>query len=165
MLAKAHITIAPAEAEAMEVATFGLPEGNFPAIGLEIVVFVNNDRYCAKELVVFPGQICPEHRHPEVDGHPGKQETFRCRWGDVYVHIPGDPTPNPKGHVPAGKEACFTSWHEIILKPGQQYTLQPDIFHWFQGGPKGAVISEFSSTSTDENDIFTDPEAGHAVPT
>jgi hypothetical protein len=47
--------------------------------------------------------------------------------------------------------------HEIILLPGEQYTLAPDTFHWFRAGAEGAVVSEFSSPSTDGNDIFTDP--------
>ncbi len=37
------------------------------------------------------------------------------------------------------------------------YTLPPNSLHWFQSGDRGAVVSEFSSTSTDENDLFTDP--------
>jgi D-lyxose ketol-isomerase len=48
-------------------------------------------------------------------------------------------------------------WHEIVLRPGDQYTLPPNTLHWFQAGDKGAIVSEFSSTSTDENDLFTDP--------
>ena len=43
------------------------------------------------------------------------------------------------------------------MEPGQQYTIQPDTRHWFQGGEEGAVVSEFSTTSYDEYDIFTDP--------
>jgi D-lyxose ketol-isomerase len=43
------------------------------------------------------------------------------------------------------------------LKPGDQYTLFPDTRHWFQAGPEGAVVSEFSTRSTDDQDIFTDP--------
>jgi D-lyxose ketol-isomerase len=45
----------------------------------------------------------------------------------------------------------------VILKPGEQYTLAPNTKHWFQAGPEGAVASEFSTRSTDENDIFSDP--------
>jgi D-lyxose ketol-isomerase len=45
----------------------------------------------------------------------------------------------------------------VILKPGEQYTLAPNTKHWFQAGPEGAVVSEFSTRSTDENDIFSDP--------
>ncbi|HSK68402.1 MAG TPA: D-lyxose/D-mannose family sugar isomerase, partial [Candidatus Limnocylindria bacterium] len=56
-----------------------------------------------------------------------------------------------------GDEAHYTVFHEIRLAPGEQYTLSPDTLHWFQGGPEGAVVSEFSTTSRDEADVFTDP--------
>ena len=48
--------------------------------------------------------------------------------------------------------------HEIYLRPGEQYTLKEQTRHWFQAGPEGAVISEFSTPSFDEADIFIDPE-------
>ena len=48
-------------------------------------------------------------------------------------------------------------FHELELRPGEQYTIPPDTLHWFQAGPDGAVVSEFSSTSRDELDVFTDP--------
>jgi D-lyxose ketol-isomerase len=155
-LRRAGIVIRPDEAEAMEVAEFAL--GEVETTGLEIIVYVNNDRYCAKELVLLPGQICPQHRHPTVDGRPGKQETFRCRWGEVYLYVPGDPTPDPKGKPPAHRAEHYTVWHEVLLRPGSQYTLPPNTWHWFQGGPNGAIVSEFSSTSTDEADEFVDPQ-------
>jgi len=34
----------------------------------------------------------------------------------------------------------------------------PNTLHWFQAGPEGAVISEFSTRSRDEADIFSDPD-------
>ncbi len=34
--------------------------------------------------------------------------------------------------------------------------MHPDTNHWFQAGPDGAIISEFSTKSRDESDIFTD---------
>ena len=108
-------------------------------------------------MTLFPGQTCPEHRHPTIDGVPGKQETFRCRAGKVYLYVDGDPTPNPKARPPKGDEAWYTVWHEIVLEPGQQYTMMPDTRHWFQGGEEGAIVSEFSTASHDETDIFTDP--------
>lgn len=45
-----------------------------------------------------------------------------------------------------------------VLNPGEQYTLLPNTLHWFQAGDEGAVVSEFSTKSTDENDLFTDSE-------
>ena len=47
-------------------------------------------------------------------------------------------------------------FHEIVLKPGEQYTIMPETLHWFQAGEDGAIISEFSTRSTDETDVFTD---------
>mgnify|MGYP000082518804 CR=1 FL=1 len=156
ILDRAGIVLTPEERANIEVADFGL--NMLDEIGLEIVVYCNTDRCCAKELVLFPGQICPEHRHPDINGQPGKEETFRCRAGQVMLYVPGDPTPNPQGRVPAGREQAFTVWHEVILNPGEQYTLQPNTLHWFQGGPNGAIVSEFSTKSVDEADIFSDPQ-------
>nr|WCJ14608.1 D-lyxose isomerase [uncultured bacterium] len=155
MLRRACIAVTPEEEQRIEVADFGL--NDLKRTGLQILTYVNTDRVCAKELVLFPRQTCPEHRHPPVAGEPGKEETFRCRWGEVYLYVPGEPTPNPKARPPAGDEAYYTVFHEIVLRPGDQYTLPPETLHWFQAGPEGAIVSEFSTTSRDESDIFTDP--------
>jgi len=48
-------------------------------------------------------------------------------------------------------------WGFVVLAPGEQFTIPPDPLHWFQAGAEGAVVSEFSSTSRDELDGFTDP--------
>ena len=135
MLADAGIVLTPAEREQIEVADFGL--GRLEEIGLQLVVYVNTERVCAKELVLFAHQVCPEHRHPPVGAEPGKEETFRCRYGSVLLHVDGE--------------------DEIRLGPGEQYTIQPDTLHWFQAGPAGAVVSEFSTRSRDELDVFSDP--------
>ena len=135
MLAEAGIVLTPAERERIEVADFGL--GRLEEIGLQLVTYVNTERVCAKELVLFPQQTCPEHRHPPVDGRPGKEETFRCRRGTVHLHV-------------EGKNA-------IVLQPGEQFTIEPDTLHWFQAGDEGAVVSEFSTQSRDDSDVFTDP--------
>lgn len=152
MLSSAGIAITPDEKQSLEIADFGL--GRLESEGLEIVVYENNDRYCAKELVMFPHQTCPEHKHPPVQGRPGKQETFRCRTGVVYLYVPGSPAAAPKAEAPTEH---YTVFHEIVLRPGDQYTLPPETLHWFQAGADGAIVSEFSSPSVDEADIFTDP--------
>ena len=138
-LAAAGIELTDDERAAIEVADFGL--GRLAETGLQVLVYVNTDRYCAKELVLSPGQLCPEHRHPPFDGGPGKEETFRVRRGLVELWVAGE------NHV---------------LGPGGQYTIPPDTLHSFRAGPEGAVVSEFSSTSRDELDVFTDPEITRA---
>ena len=135
MLEDAGIALTPAERDEMEVTDLGL--GRLEEIGIQIVVYVNTSRVCAKELVLLPHQICPEHKHPPVDGDPGKEETFRCRTGSVTLHVED---------------------HDVIeLRPGDQFTLPPDTWHWFQAGDDGAVVSEFSTRSRDETDLFKDP--------
>jgi len=155
MLERAKIVTTARERARMEVADFGL--GELERSGLEIVVYENNSRYCAKELNVFPRQTCPEHRHPPVGGASGKMETFRCRWGKVFLYVPGEPARKMRAHIPKGDEPYYSVFHEIVLKPGDQYTIATDTLHWFQAGAEGAIVSEFSSTSRDEADVFTDP--------
>ena len=135
MLERAGVVLTPAERVGIEVADFGL--GCLEEIGLQLVVYVNTERVCAKELVLFPEQVCPEHRHPPIGTDPGKEETFRCRLGTVHLHVAG------RG--------------EIVLSPGEQFTIEPDTLHWFQAGADGAVVSEFSTRSRDEFDVFSDP--------
>lgn len=151
----AGIVLTPEERANIEIADFGLD--NLEAEGLEVVVYENNDRYCAKELVLFPHQSCPQHKHPPIGDYPGKRETFRCRKGTVWLYVEGEPTRPIKARVPKGSEEHYTVFHEIELTPGGQYTIPPDTLHWFQAGAEGAIVSEFSSTSYDEHDIFTDP--------
>ena len=134
-LAACGIVLTDAECDAIEVADFGL--SRLREEGLMVLVYVNTDRYCAKELVLYPGQTCPEHRHPPFDGGPGKEETFRCRRGLVRLHV---------------------DRRELVLHPGEQFTIPPDTLHSFTAGLEGAVVSEFSSTSRDDLDVFTDPQ-------
>jgi D-lyxose ketol-isomerase len=154
LFARAGIVLTPGERESIEIADFGL--GDLDRVGLALLVYVNTARVCAKELALLPNQICPEHHHPTRHGVPGKEETFRCRFGTVYLYVPGAPgQPRLSGLDPY--RPYLTMTHEIVLNPGEQYTLVPDTPHWFRAGDMGAVVSEFSTTSTDEADIFTDP--------
>lgn len=160
-LAQAGIVITENEAEEMQVAEYGL--GMLESIGLSLIVYVNTERCCAKELILFPHQTCPEHRHPPVGDYIGKEETFRCRFGKVYLYVPGDSSPSPAAILPESKEQFFTVWKQIELNPGEQYTLLPNTLHWFQAGPEGAVVSEFSTKSMDEYDVYTDPAIDAAL--
>ncbi|AHK48037.1 MULTISPECIES: D-lyxose/D-mannose family sugar isomerase [Bacillus] len=152
---KAGIVLTDNEVEDIQIMDYGL--GKLEETGLQLFIYVNTDRYCSKELVLFPRQTCPEHRHPPVGGEKGKQETFRCRWGKVYLYVEGEKTENPSVLPPEDDKEYYTVWHEIVLEPGGQYTIPPDTKHWFQAGEEGAVVTEMSSTSTDDHDIFTDP--------
>ncbi len=154
-LREAGLLLTPAEAGRLEVADLGL--GEFDTTGLVLFTYVNNDAYCAKELVLLPHQTCPEHRHPPVAGGPGKMETFRCRQGKVWLYVEGEASANPGTQPPEGSREHYTVFHEIELNPGEQYTIMPNTWHWFKADAAGAIVSEFSTTSRDESDEFTDP--------
>jgi D-lyxose ketol-isomerase len=157
-LAGVGVVLTDDERASIEVADFGL--SRLDETGLQVLVYVNTDRYCAKELVLRPRQTCPEHRHPHFGGNPGKEETFRCRSGLVYLYVEGEPTPDPACEPPPG---AYTVWSEIELRPGMQHTIPPGTLHWFQAGPDGAVVSEFSTASRDELDEFTDDRIRRAT--
>ena len=160
-LTRAGIVLTPEEAANIEVADLGL--GDLYHTGLQLVVYINTERCCAKELILFPRQTCPEHKHPPVNGEPGKEETFRCRWGTVNLYVEGPPATHPQGSPPPNRKQYYTVWHEIVLNPGEQYTIMPNTLHWFQAGDEGAIVSEFSTRSTDEFDVFTDPALRRAT--
>lgn len=149
---KACIALTDAEKNNIEVADFGLDM--VEQVGLQLLTYINTERVCAKEMVLLPYQTCPEHKHVPSYGKEGKEETFRCRYGTVYLYVAGEGSREAiKGKIPPTDVTVF---HEVILKAGEQYTIYPETWHWFQAGAEGAVVSEFSTTSTDETDVFTD---------
>ncbi len=159
MFKKAKIKITEEEANKIEIADFGL--GKLEKVGLQLLTYVNTDRVCAKEMALYPYQTCPEHWHVETNGKEGKEETFRCRYGKVYLYVSGEGKKEDiHGVIP---ETPVTVYHEVILEEGEQYTIMPNTKHWFQAGSKGAIISEFSTHSTDETDVFTDKDIVRAT--
>lgn len=156
MFAKAGIVITPEERSRIEVADFGL--GMLDEVGLQLLVYVNTERCCAKEMVLKPFQTCPEHRHMDGEengvAYTGKEETFRVRYGTCYLYVDGEGNKEAiKAKLPPSPVTVFK---EVVLNAGEQYTLQPNTNHWFQAGPEGAVVSEFSTKSRDGADVFTD---------
>ena len=153
---KAGIAITEEERGRIEVADFGL--GRVDKVGLQILTYVNTQRVCAKEMYLAPHQACPEHKHVPSAVAEGKEETFRVRYGRVHLYVDGE---WDAGEIPL-PETKVTVFKEIILNPGEQYTLMPETLHWFRAGEEGAVISEFSTRSTDETDLFTDEDITRA---
>jgi D-lyxose ketol-isomerase len=154
---RAHIYLTDVEKRNLEIADMGL--GRIEEIGIQIHVYIDTKRCSAKEMVLFPNQICPEQRHPPFEDYPGKEESFRVRYGTLYLYVEGDPVAPEKikAHIPQDKKDTFTVFHEIILHRGDQYTLGPNITHWICGGPEGCVVSEFATYNRDDLDVFTDP--------
>ena len=75
----------------------------------------------------------------------------------MRLYVEGEPTSNAL-RLPAGSERYYTVFHELVLAAGEQYTIPPDTLHWFRAGDEGAIVSEFSTRSRDETDVFSDPK-------
>lgn len=152
---RAHIVLSKEESSKIEVADFGL--GRVEEIGLQILTYINTERVCAKEMVLMPHQACPEHMHVPSKNAKGKEETFRCRYGKVYLYTDdGGVSKREDATLSVFPDTTLTVFHETVLLPGEQFTIMPGTLHWFAAGSEGAVISEFSTRSTDETDVFSD---------
>ena len=152
---KAGIALSEEEKrEKLVIVDFGQ---DFWKIGIVMMTTVNAPRYCGRYILFFPGQSCAQHWHPDVEGNPGKEETFRCLWGTVYSYGEGNATPDIKAVIPAGHEAYYTDLAEQILKPGDQRTVRLHERHWFQAGPDGAIAYETGSPARDKFDLNSDP--------
>ncbi|HSV86126.1 MAG TPA: hypothetical protein VLH85_06095 [Levilinea sp.] len=156
LLRRTGIAFRSEEFERIEVTDLGL--GELESSGGQILTLVNTEKIAAKLLAMLPHQTLPEHRHPPLGEYPGKEETIRCEWGELYLYGPGEPAVNPLGHPPAWRRQTYTVWREYILHPGEQVSFPPDTPHWFQAGPNGAVVWSFSTKAIDVKDIFTDPQ-------
>ncbi len=151
----AGVPIRPDEKDGIAIVDFGLNQ--FEKEGMHLFTMACTSRYAVKALAHLPWQTEPEHWHPPVGDDPGKEETVRVLWGTCIFYLPGD-TGIVEGKIPEGKKKVYTCRKELVLKPGDQITLEPGIKHWFQGGPEGAVIYTFSSTARDVLDGFSDPQ-------
>ena len=107
----AGIILSEEERNQIEVSDFGL--SNLEKIGIQLLVYVNTDRVCAKEIVMTAFQVCPEHKHVSVSGNPGKEETFRCRKGTVFLYVEGDPTPSPQANPPDKDQNIYAGCYII----------------------------------------------------
>ena len=94
LLKKTSLALTDEELAQIKVADFGLSE--LDQSGGQILTLVDSE-IAVKLIAMFPGQTLPEHRHPPLGDYPGKAETIRCEWGELYLYAEGDPTPNPQG--------------------------------------------------------------------
>ncbi len=156
VLESAGIVLTEAEKERIEVADFGLGMPN--EVGLQLLTYVNTERVCAKEMVLFAHQTCPEHKHvcgtENGTAYEGKEETFRVRKGKCYLYVAG--TGSADAISCLLPPTTVTVFREIVLRAGEQYTIYPNTPHWFCAGEEDTVISEFSTKSRDESDVFAD---------
>ncbi len=73
------------------------------------------------------------------------------------MYLPGEPTKDPAYPPPTPRAAYVTAGREVRLLPGIGCHLDANTKHSVVAGPGGLVLLEFSLTSRDPLDIYTDP--------
>ena len=124
MLDEAGIVLGPTHE--IEITDFG--KDSFATLGLALIIRVSELEYASKWLVVFPGQVCPNHYHNKI------KETFFIIKGDVTIWVDGQ---------------------EIEMKPGDQLTMDRGTWHKFISNG-GAVIEEVTNRQHRNDSIFED---------
>lgn len=162
LIRKSGFPVTESELATLKLNDFGL--GQLAVEGFEFIDFVLTPRIRMTLLVLLPNQSLPEHYHPAYGQEPGKEETIRCLWGQTRIYVPGEPR-NPRVLIPAGKEALYSCRHEVLLKPGEQFTFEPPVIHWLQGGPEGSVNLGMQNRVDETLNVFTDSRStGCPVP-
>jgi D-lyxose ketol-isomerase len=156
LLRDSGFPITEAEWKAMEISDFGL--GNLRSEGFAFIDILRSTRLRITLIALLPNQALPQHRHPPYENEPGKEETIRVLSGQTRVCIEGSAAATVMP-IPAGKEPFYTARQEIRLNPGEQYTVPPDIEHWFQGGPEGSVSICFQNRVDETKNRFQDPRS------
>jgi D-lyxose ketol-isomerase len=162
LIRRSGFPVTATELANLQLNDFGL--GQLVVEGFEFIDLVLTARLRVTLLVLLPYQTLPEHYHPADDPDGGKEETLRCLWGETRLYVAGQPGPHPP-RLPVGKEALYTCRHEIILRPGQQWTFEPATPHWLQGGPAGSVNLAMQNRVDETRNVFTDKQStGCPVP-
>jgi D-lyxose ketol-isomerase len=139
----------------MSVADFGL--GDLHTFGAQILTLINTNKVAVKLIAMHPYQILPEHWHPKIDRYEGKEETLRIEWGILYLYLPGEAAKHLTAKIPKIMGDFLKSRHELVMYPGDSFTIPPNTPHWFQAGQRGVVTWSISSQVFDLQDKFTDP--------
>lgn len=154
MIRVAGIKITEKEEPGIVVNDFEL--GDLASEGAQILEWLNTKRVGIRLIALLPFQTLPEHYHRATADEPGKEETIRVASGTLYVYVPGEENIK-NGFIPEGREEYYTVRHEVVMKTGDQITLEPGTRHWFQAGSDGTVMYTFTSQAKDGHNIFTNP--------
>ena len=155
LINKSGLVLSGAEWRELTVNDFGL--GDIYTEGFAFVDILRTERLRITVIVLLPYQTLPQHLHPPYKGERGKEETLRVLYGHSKVYVEGTPARNI--NIPPGKDELYTARHEIALNAGEQYTVQPGVKHWFQGGPHGSVNMTYQNRVDETMNIFDDPKS------
>jgi len=156
MLKKTGFFVTDKELEKASVTDFGLD--NLDEEGFVLIDLLRTDFVRTNLMILMPNQTLPQHMHPAYGGTKGKEETVRVLYGQTKIYIEGEQN-NLDVLIPKGKVNYYTALKEIKLEVGEQFSVPPNVKHWFQAGPDGSVNIAFQNRVNEDNNIFYDPES------
>jgi D-lyxose ketol-isomerase len=137
----------------------GIPNG-WVELSAHVHGFTGLEEFPADTRYLVPADATSTRVVPPVrEGTliPGKQEYFHILHGAGSLFLPGEPTTRPAYPPPATRAQYITARREVALSPGVGCHLDANTAHSVVAGAEGLVLLEFSLTSRDQLDIYTDP--------
>ena len=149
----------------MWVSDFAL--GDFPNVGMGGIFWAheNKNGVFGHEIILLPNQMLIEHWHVAGGGLPAKNECWQARAGQTYCFgeegedsskFPNVKIPeSQKNFVTVNKVECADS------KKGNVVWLNRlEARHFMIAGPEGAVVTEYGSYHSNDNNRYTNPKVG-----
>ncbi len=156
LIQKSGLILSQNEWAQLTVNDFGL--GDFYKEGFTFIDLLRSPQIRVCLLVLLPNQTLPQHVHTPYEGEAeGKEETLRVLYGHTKVYIEGQIETDVK--IPEGKDAYYTALKEIPLNAGGQFSIPPQVKHWFKAGPEGSVNMTFQKRVDESKNIFDDPNS------
>lgn len=156
LLKNSKFPITKKEMSLAEVNDFGLK--NLDEEGFVLIDLLRTDFVRMNLIILLPNQTLPMHKHPLYNGSKGKEETIRVLYGNTKIYVEGECN-NSKIIIPKNKNSYYSARHEIALEKGEQFSIPPNIMHWFQAGSEGSVNLAFQNRVDENQNIFYDPES------
>ncbi|MBD3241065.1 MAG: D-lyxose/D-mannose family sugar isomerase [Chitinivibrionales bacterium] len=160
LLRASGVPLSTKELRNITVLDYGL--GDVRTEGLQNITLLRTARLEVKVQVLLADQSVPQHVHLPYAGNPGKEETIRVLWGTLRLYRNGPDTLR-EGCIPPGKERYYSLRNETVLRSGNQTTIAPGEWHWFQGGNNGVVAMSFYTRADNSHNRYADPSAYFSV--
>ena len=149
----------------MWVTDFAL--GDFPKVGMAGIFWAheNKNGVFGHEIILLPNQMLVEHWHVAGLGLPAKNECWQARAGKTYCfgEEGEDASKYPNVKVPESQKN-FITVNKVVCADAKQGNVvwlnRLEARHYQIAGPEGAVVTEYGSYHSNDNNRFTNPKVG-----
>lgn len=151
--------------ENMWVSDFAL--GNFPAVGMGGIFWAQENVHgvFGHEILLLPNQMLIEHYHVAGNGLPAKNECWQARAGTSYCFGENgeDASKYPDVKVPESQKK-FITVNKVSVADAKKGNVvwmgRIGARHYQIAGPEGAVVTEYGTFHSNDNNRYTNPSVG-----